>query len=419
MARKEIARFGTHGRGVRVFVETFAGGRQALVRAQWRENGLLKTESLPDSRQNQKTVRAYAEGVAERLRLQVATPAERMTMYQLGERYVLAHPVPETWRPKTLKSFRDRWRLWLTFAGADRAADTVTHDTMDELRGALRAQDYAINQVANIVQTVKSVYRFARARKYLAENPLADYEMKLSRDQRRLEVPEWTNDEAARILAALDPRNSRQWRPYVAIVLDAVLGGRSNALLHLEWRDVDFGERTLRWRPELDKLAKDRVQPLPRAAVRVLRLARVWRHRLGYVGPYVIPSATSAGRGVARELKAWQRDPRHKQVGLKTRRVVRDRPYSYGALHYQLQEAAARASVRWIPYRAMHGFRRLVLGNALALTGNLVRAGQFIGDVDMRTLTRSYVRERPEDLRDVARAMMLPETPAKREAVPT
>lgn len=408
MARKTIAEFGTHGRSVRVFLETFSDAARAdLIRCQWRERGKLRTESLPNSRENQRQVRAFAEGVAERLKLQGTGPQRRITIGELGERYVLAHPVPETWRPKTLKSFRSRWKVLLAFFSPERHADTVTPDSLDELRAALRGQDVAVNQIANTVQLLKSMFRFARGRKYLTENPIADYEMKLSRDQRRLEVPEWTNEECARILAELDPKSSRQWRAYVAIVLDAVLGGRSNALLNLEWRDVDLAERTIRWRPELDKLAKDRVQPLPRDAVRVLRIARVWRDRIGYVGPYVIPGAMAASRGVTRELREWEKDPRHKQIGSK-RRAVKDRPYSYAALHGQLVDAANRAGVRWVPYRAMHGFRRMVLGNVLAKTGNLVRAGQFIGDSDVRTLTRSYVRERAEDLRDVAQSIELP-----------
>jgi integrase len=379
MPRKLIKEYGSHGRSVRVFVETFADKRrQDLVRVEWREQGRRRTESLPNSRENQTRAKAFAEGVAERLTLHGTEQRERVTMRTLGERYLLAHPTPETWRPKTRSTFLARWKVWMNFATPTRLIDTVTPETLDEFRAALKSQGYAINQVANHVQMVKSVYRFARGRKYLSENPIADYAMKLSRDQRRLEVPEWTDEECAKILGALDPRSSRHWRAYVAIVLDATLGGRSNALLHLEWSDVDMASREVRWRPELDKLAKDRPQPLPRDAVRALRIARVWRARIGYTGPFIIP-------GDAR---------RQKKPG--------DRPYTYQALNQALRSASKRAGVTWIDYRAMHGFRRMVLNNVLAMTGNLTRAGQFIGDTDMRTLTRSYVRVRAEELRDVA-----------------
>lgn len=379
--RKLIAEFGTHGRSVRVFVETFSDPRrQELVRVFWREQGKRRMESLPNSRENQRTLRQYAIGVAQRLALKGPEKEIRLTMRELGERFVKAHPVPETWRKKTLATWQARWKVWVTFATPDRWIDTVTPETLDDFRTALREQGYAVNQIANHVQMVKSVYLFARERRYISENRIAGYRMKLSRDQRRLQVPEWTTEDAARILAQLNPRHGRQWRAYVAIVLDAVLGGRSNALLHLEWRDVHLDpSRLLHWRPELDKLGKDRLQPLPRDAVRALRIARVWRRRIGYTGPYVLPGA----RG------------KRKATG----------PYTYQALNYQLRHAAKRAGVRWVPYRAMHGFRRMVLGNVLALTGNLTRAGQWIGDTDARTLSRSYVRERPEELRDVAEGL--------------
>lgn len=389
MTRMLLTTYGSRGRSVRVFVETFTDPtRQPLVRVEWREHGKRKTESLPNSRDNQKRARAYAAGVAERLSLHGVARADQITMRVLGERYLLAHPTPETWRPKTRTTFLARWKVWLAFATPERAIDTVTPETLDEFRAALRAQDYAVNQIANHVQMVKSVYRFARVRKYFLENPIADYTMQLSRDQRRLEVPEWSAEECAKILAALDPRSSRTWRAYVAIVLGAMLGGRANALLHLEWRDVDLAARTIRWRPELDKLGKDRLQPLPRDAVRVLRIARVWRRRMHYEGAFILPG-TSRRRS----------------------RSTGELPYSYQALQQALQAAAARAGVRWVDYRAMHGFRRFVVNEVLALTGNLTRAGQYIGDSDIRTLARSYVRARPEELRDVAAAVKLPVLP--------
>lgn len=380
--RKLLKSYGSHGRSVRVFVQTFDDRRrQDLVRVEWREGGKRRLESLPNSRDNQAKAKAFAEGVADRLAMKAAPQRERLTMFDVGERYALAHPSPETWRPRTRQSFLDRWKVILAVLTPERFIDTVTEDTVDALREAMRKQDYAVNQIANHVQLLKSVFRFARRRKYIDENPIADYQMRLSRDQRRLEVPEWTADECARILAELSPKHGRQWRAYVAIVLDAVLGGRSNALLNLEWRDVDLAARTVHWRPELDKLGRDRVQPLPRSAVYAFRVARVWRARIHYTGPYVLPGA----RGKDKHAH----------------------PYRYQSLNASLKAAAARAGVPWIDYRAMHGFRRMVVGNVLALTGNLMRAGKWIGDTDARTLSRSYVRERPEEMRDVADQMQL------------
>jgi integrase len=373
--RKIIAEHGSHGRSVRVFVETFGDKRrQDLVRAQWREGGKRRTESMPFSRENVRTVKAFAVGVASRLALPGADKRVRLKMHELGERFVAAHPVGEVWRRKTLKTWTNRWKVWSAFATPDRFIDSVTMETLDQFRAAMRVQGYAVNQIANHVQMVKSVYTFARERGYIGENAIAGYRMRLSKDQRRMVVGEWTNEECAKILAQFSKKDSRQWRPLVAITLDAVLGARSNALLNLEWRDVDLNARIVRWRPELDKLAKDREQPLPRDAVYALRVARVWRERMKYTGPFVLPAVKKSRRGA----------------------------YTYQALNNQLRLAAKAAGLRWVKYKAMHAFRRMVVNNVLALTGNITRAGQYIGDTDLKTLGRSYVRERADDLRDVA-----------------
>jgi len=118
-------------------------------------------------------------------------------------------------------------------------------------------------------------------------------------------------------------------------------------------------------------------------------------------------------RGQVRALKPWELDPAQKRVGKRGRRAAGDQPYSYGSLNKALKVAAARAKVRWIDYRALHGFRRMVLNNALKITGNLSLAGRYIGDVDMGTLTRSYVRDRPEDFKEIAAKMRLPKLAEK------
>jgi integrase len=376
VTRKTLKKLGAHGRSVHVFAEG------ALVRVQWRETGQRRTESWPGTGAGKKEALAYAKGVEERLARRAPEAPRPITVGALGEAFLLAHPVPETWRPKTLSTFLARWKVWVAFATRERRIDTVTPETLDRFRAAMRADDYAINQVANHVQMVKAVWRFARERKLITENQVADYRMKLSRDQRRLEVPEWTPDECAKILAQLSPRAALGWRPWAAVVLDSLLGGRSRALLALEWRDVDLGRRVVRWRPELDKLARDREQPLPREAAMAFRVAAVWRRRIGYEGPFVFPGAQDRTRGV--------------------------KPWGYSALNQALRAAATKAGVRWVDYRAMHGFRRMAVNNVLALTGDLTKAGQWIGDTDARTLSRSYVRARPEELRDLSAKVVLP-----------
>jgi len=87
-----------------------------------------------------------------------------------------------------------------------------------------------------------------------------------------------------------------------------------------------------------------------------------------------------------------------------TRRSLRrstakpDKPWTYQAFNQALIRLEQRAGVPHVAYRAAHGFRRYVIDELNARTGNPVLAGQYVGDKDLRTLMRSYVRERPEEL---------------------
>jgi hypothetical protein len=50
----------------------------------------------------------------------------------------------------------------------------------------------------------------------------------------------------------------------------------------------------------------------------------------------------------------------------------------------------------------MHEFRRMVAGEIIKLTGDIVSAAHFIGDKDLRVVNKSYTKRRDDRLRDVA-----------------
>jgi hypothetical protein len=74
-----------------------------------------------------------------------------------------------------------------------------------------------------------------------------------------------------------------------------------------------------------------------------------------------------------------------------------DKPWTYQAFNQALIRLEHRAGVPHVAYRGAHGFRRYVINDVNAR--NLVLAGQYVGDKDLRTLMRSYVSERPESCR--------------------
>lgn len=389
MTERTVKTFGERGSRVRVYRLGTATGTR-LVRAEWREGGRKRRESWPDTRENVRTACAFAGGVAARLQLKMGAPKAPISLGELVQRYRLANT---HWRPTTLTSRVYRLGKFLVFAGETFRAEDVTPDMLDEFRHALRTlplgktnRPMVANQAAACASEVKALLRFGKMRGYLQANPLAEYVVKLGKEEQRSETHEYSNDEWARILNQVDPRSPDYWRAYCLMVLAGTLGPRQRALRHLCWADVDLAAREVTWRRALDKMAHERTQPLPRDAVRALRIARVWRQRDQYDGPWV--------------FYAPVRGTRAKHPG--------DRPYSYQSLNYQLHRAERLAKVPQIPFRAMHGYRRTAAGNVFALTGgDLKAAGDWIGDTDLKSLQK-YLKRRDERQRNVASMVAAP-----------
>lgn len=366
--QRKLDSYGPRGARVRVFLE------DTMVRVQWKEHGRRRTQSWPDSRDNRRRAKAFAEGVAEKLALGTRLVPEAMTLAELWRRYLAA--VALTWRPATLRNAQTHWQLFTAAVGDGLDARRITPEAMDEvqlrLRGrAAKGRKRSPVQVARCLNVVRAAFTWAAQRRLL-EPQLATWRPSLAKDERPLAPAEYGPGESARILAALDFRNARQWRAWVVLTLAATLGRRWRAILALHVTDVDLRARTVRWSAEGDKQGREAVVPMPRAAVMAVRVALVWRRRQGHTSPLLVPGVQARSR--------------HK-------------PYTYQAVHYALREAEQRAGVPHLPYRALHGFRRGVVTSVHAATGNLELAGELVGDRDVKTLRRSYLKARPEQLR--------------------
>lgn len=428
--RKRITSYGRRGRNlVRVFAETVGGRR--YVRAQWSEapGQPLVTESWPHSAAAVKEARAFAEGVADRLAAGGAPPPPDRTVRELADAYVLAEG--EAWAPATRTNFRWRWGRFEAFLGRHTLARLVTTATLDEWRATMQRAGVATNQRALAVGIVKAVFRFAAQpnRKLLATNPLADYRVKLAKGEKRAEVPEWTPAEVRRQRAQLAAerayRRRRGWRLAAAVDVAATQGPRQGALFHLQWADVNLSGATVRhptaadvvlpprsvwWNPAHDKLGAERVQPLSRAAVRALRLARVWRARDDYRGPWVFyrPGAglRDAGTG-AHSARAAARAA-----------AKPDGPVTYQTVLSALQALCRRAvdadgrPVRWVKGRGFHGYRKHAAGEVHRLTGSERAAADWIGDKSIGVVRTHYLKKRAEEQRAVAEGLVLPDAPA-------
>ena len=351
-----------------------------LVRVEWREYGKRLTKSWEDSVDGRRQAKSTAKGIKQRLENRGVAVVARVHVGELFDKYVLA--LSPGWRAGTLKNARNNWRLFQETVSPTTYADLVTQETLDEVRAALRKRGIAANQIRACLSRAMAVWSWARRRRILAENVLTDYENALPKDGHARDVPEYTPEDVSQLMTQLSFRSSRTWRTWCAVQIAALQGPRQNALLNLEWRDVNLTERTVHWRAELDKRGRERCQPLTREAVFAFRVAAVWRKQMGYNGRFVFP-AVQARRG--------------------------DRPWTYAALSAQLRAAEDKAGIPHVAFRGMHGFRRGACKNVLEATGgDLNKAGEWIGDTDLRTLKRSYLKSRPEELRSVAGMLRMP-----------
>jgi site-specific recombinase XerC len=448
LLRTPIATYGRYGYVVNVFTTRL--GREEVARVEWRVpcppatpgDRVTFKRTLRSfhgaKRVRELEARRFAEALAQVLQLEyearrfgpLATLVPRSTSTAPGAPTESAYPVLEAalrptlvtsgptlgelwahyeqahradWAPRTLVLNRGRWEVLAPgFLPSTTYALSVTPDVLDDWRVALstiarkHGRAMAGNQIAHHTQLVKSVYAFGVRRGLLAHNPIREYRVRRGRSSKPLAVPAFTSREWARLLAVLDYRKPSDWRAWALIALDGLLAPRSLALLKLQWRDLrglSFEEpRTVRWRGEHDKVGNERVQPLPRDAVRVLRICRVWARREGYSGDYVFFGAQAR---------------------------TRHRHYTYSALNGQLVRACDRAKVPRLQYQAMHGLRRLSGTRVLEDHGDVNAAADWLGDVDLGALKRSYLRTSPEYLRPVADRKTLPETarqPGRRRA---
>lgn len=362
MTRVTIAEYGAKRAKVRVFTEG------ELARVQWRVRGKLRTESYPNTPAGRATAKAFAKGVAdERLR---PNAKERIAVRELWNRFAEAE-FPH-FRARTKILYAEYFAKWLAIWGGDFVVEDTTLAMMHEFRAALSRLGLATNTVSRTIRTVKMVYAWAEANELIDRNRLHLYRFKVARDDRTESPAEYSAEETAKILGALDPKSATQWRPWVALTICANQGTRQNAVLHLQWADIDEEFGTLHWRPEWDKMGHDWTQPMREATKEALRAAREWREKMKYRGPWVLPAGSSKN---ANEV------------------------YTIQSLWAALKGAERHSGVAKLKGRGGHSFRRKVMGDVNAEMGDPALALLAIGDTDIRQANR-YLKKRDERVKD-------------------
>lgn len=363
--RKVLARHGSRGRWVRVFLER---GHQRIT-VQWRV-----APAPPDQRsfaatsEQKADALAFAEGVAQRLRSgAVAGPSSPLTLQQMWDKYKDAE-FPHL-RPRTRELYEENYRRWCVHFGWEFIAERTTPEMADSFRKSLTESGKALKTIRNSIDDVKRVFLWAETRELLQRNRLRLYRFKVAKEDRTAPPAEYQSDDFAKILAQLDPSNPWQWRPWVALAIAGTQGARQNAVLHLTPDDIT--PERVRWDARWDKLGREWTQPTRPLTLHAKRVATEWRARRGYVGPWLIPSAKQGRKG---------------------------EPYTAQSLWKALQDAEKRAGIPKIKGRAGHGLRRMLAGDVAAATGNALLALRSIGDRDVRMADR-YVQGRDDEMR--------------------
>lgn len=384
--RKQITAYGRKRKPgyVRVFRETTATG--SLIRVQWTEPGAatLSTSSYDDSRNGIAQAKAFAQGVHDRLTAKVPVQSfDPLTLRQVWDKYVAAHI--NAWRPKSLRSATDRWKRVELVLGRETPAASLTPERLDDMLNTLletriRGNNIrSTNQVKSIMALLSAVYRWAEQRRLLPPSLVSGYRPKLSKEKARnvVQMHEYRETERFKVLAELSPDDSRQWRAWALTVLFAYCGPRQTAARSLEWADVDLEAKVIRWRPETDKMGRERFQPMPEPVYDAFLVALAWREKAGYQGRFVFFAVQDRG-------------------------LQKDQPYTYQAYIGQLHAAEARAGVESIAYRGAHGFRRGIAGDVHSATGSEKQAADWIGDKSVRIVRDHYLLTRGDELRKTA-----------------
>jgi integrase len=352
------------------------------VRVQWRQQGALKTQSWPNTEENQAEARVYAETIAQELR-EAKAPRARLTVRQLWQKH--SDSEFSRLRPRTCALRSADWRKWELFVGRDAIAEDQGRDKLVEFRAGLETAGLGVRTIGETIKSVRLVYAWGLEHEVLRRDRLAPYRYKVAKDRRPAPVEEYRQDEFAALLRALPLDDGRSWRAHGVLALCGYQGARQWSVLHLRWADIDLDRGILTWQADWDKNGVTWFQPLRPRSRSVLE---VCRRRAGD-SPWVFPASSSLNKGEV---------------------------YTEQSLWYALVAAEKRAGISHKRNRGAHGLRRLLAGEVMALTGNIKDAADAIGDRDLKVMQR-YLVKREDRVREVFRQLDDPKPQPKPQRV--
>jgi integrase len=381
--RKTLFKYGRRGDQVRGKLDT----RRNRIEVYYRDlEGVEHKRIFSNDKEGKAEAAAWAE-TYHSTRAQMANEAKApekrapLTVRELWEKFVASPAYTKDIRRATQINYVGRWKKWEVFMKPEAIVNETTLDDVDRFRAACDAAGIAINSVRQILNVVRTIYNWGQSRKLITQNELALFKWKTPKDAEILEPGEFTSIEYEALLRTFKPWQlmdgslfaAKNWRPWVALMILGHHGMRFRAVRHLREIDLDWDAGVVRWPGEFQKQGKDVEQPITHALLSALIVARYWRDRHAPDSPWILFA----------ERK-------------------KDEPYSYSSFQYQLVEAekdaeipdgngGTKKGIEHQAYRAAHGFRRMVVGNLLDATGDLMTAMNYVGDIDLKQ-AKSYDR---------------------------
>ncbi len=299
-------------------VRVFPDPKTGLLQIEWRENGRRLSRSLKHrdwARAKRQADEAAAGFAVHEPNGKAEAEPEPLTLERLFEMY--GEEATPTKGERTRRRDRVASAMFLDFFGGDRRPATLSQRDWDRFIQARRAgragrsgQPVGNRTIAWDLTFLMAVLNWAarsrdeEGKLLLDSNPLKGLRKPVEKNPNRVVLAE---DEYRALLGV-----SRKvgWRFRVALVLAHETGHRIGAIRKLRWPDIDFDDKTIRWRAEHEKTGYEHTTPLTAEALAVLEEAR--RMGRGTKDGPVLPSSSDATKSTNRvSAFLWWKKAQH------------------------------------------------------------------------------------------------------------
>ena len=306
-------------------VRIFPDPKTGMFQIEWRENGRRLTRSLKhrDWRRAKRQADQFAAGFIDAPNGKAEAEAEPLTLERLFDIYG-EEVLPTKGRRSRLQN-RAAMKMFLGCFGRNRRPETLSQRDWDRFILARRAgrvgpsgkpvADRTIEHDLTFLMTVlnwAARSRDERGRLLLDRNPLKGLRKPRAKNPTRVVL---TEPEYRAMLKA-----SRQvgWKCHVALVLAHETGHRIGAIRQLRWADIDFEEKTIRWRAKHEKTGYEHTTPVTDETIAALEEAR--RMNPGDENAPVLPSSHDPSLCATRWMSRTWWDKAERLAGLEKKR---------------------------------------------------------------------------------------------------